>query len=198
MIYLASASPRRQELLRQIGVHFKVLHPDISEIPHVGESPRDYAARLAQAKARAVAAMLPRDRADDYPILAADTCVILDGEILGKPTDRTQAQDMLRRLSGRGHEVISAFAIYFKDQMHTGNSISEVHFAVLGEQEIVTYAASGEAFDKAGGYAAQGHAAAFITQIKGSYSGIVGLPVYEVSRKLKEAGLWDLARTTAR
>jgi septum formation protein len=183
-IYLASASPRRQELLRQIDVPFEALPADIVELPLSGESPRDYVSRLARAKARAVAALVKQQGLTQRPVLGADTEVVLDGEILGKPRDRLHGISMLQRLSGTTHEVLTAVCVIDEDVEQEIVSESRVTFARLSAAEIARYWASGEPADKAGGYAIQGRAAAFIMHVEGSYSGIVGLPLHETARLL--------------
>lgn len=188
MIYLASASPRRQELLRQIDVRFKVVKPNIAEEPQPGETAPAYVARLARDKARQGAAIVRSMNGPSHPVLGADTEVVLDGEILGKPTDRDHGIAMLRRLSGRTHEVLTAVCLLHHDALQEATSVNRVTFAAMSDAEITRYWDSGEPADKAGGYAVQGRAAAFITHIEGSYSGIVGLPLFEVVRLLKSVG----------
>lgn len=188
MLYLASASPRRQQLLRQLGVDFAVVCPDVVEAPHPGESARDYVVRLARAKARQ-GAILVRERGQpSWPVLGADTEVVLDGEILGKPRDRAHALAMLDRLSGRTHEVLTAISLLHQDETLEALSENQVTFAPLSTAEIERYWATGEPADKAGGYAIQGRGAAFIARIEGSYSGIVGLPLFELAQLLKRIG----------
>jgi len=183
-IYLASASPRRQELLRQLGVAFDVLVADIPESPAAGESARVYVQRLARAKAEA-GAHLARERGlPPRPVLGADTEVVLDGEILGKPTDAAHGRAMLTRLAGRTHEVLTAIALVSDAGTQTALSETRVTMALMSDAEIDAYWRSGEPADKAGGYGIQGLAAAFIERIEGSYSGVVGLPLYEVARVL--------------
>lgn len=185
MIYLASASPRRQELLRQLGVEFQVLPSNILEVRAAGESPSDYVTRVAGDKARWVAQLIAERGLPLHPVLGADTEVVLDGEILGKPADASHGKEMLRRLSGRTHEVLSAICIGNRGQEHTALSISRVTFRALGHAEIERYWNTGEPADKAGAYAIQGRAAAFITRLEGSYSGVMGLPLYELDNILK-------------
>lgn len=187
-IYLASASPRRQELLRQLGVEFEVIVPSVLEEPRAGEAPRAYVVRLAGAKARAGADIMRARGLPERPVLGADTEVVLDEEILGKPANRTHGIAMLRRLSGRTHQVLTAISILAQDGIREALSASQVTFAPLSEEEIERYWASGEPADKAGGYAVQGRAAAFISRIDGSYSGIVGLPLFELAELLKRLG----------
>jgi septum formation protein len=176
-IYLASASPRRSELLRQIDVTHAVLPVDIDETPRPGEKPAHYALRLAEEKARALWEQLPV--AQRRPVLAADTTVALGDEILGKPVDRDDAVRMLGRLSGREHEVHTAVAVLHEGGADARVSTSTVAFRPLTGAEIDWYWRTGEPADKAGAYAVQGHAAIFIRRLAGSYSGVMGLPLYE-------------------
>jgi septum formation protein len=184
-LYLASASPRRQALLRQLGIAFEVLAPDVAEEPEAGEAPDAYTARLAHAKARAGAALARRRGLAPRPVLGADTVVVLEGRILGKPRDRAHGLDMLRRLSGRAHEVLTAVCLLTQDARYEAVARSRVVFAPLSRAEIECYWATGEPADKAGAYAIQGRAAAFIERIEGSYTGIVGLPLFELAQLLK-------------
>jgi len=185
-IVLASASPRRHELLRQLDVTFSVAPADVDETITSGEAPDDYVLRLARAKALAGFA-----RAGEHaPSLGADTIVVLNGEILGKPVSRKDARDMLQRLSGQTHQVYSAVALA------TGGSrvsdrlnVTAVTFAELPPSWIRRYCDGGEPMDKAGAYAIQGQAGRFIKCIKGSYSGVMGLPLHETAELLAEAGL---------
>ena len=192
-LYLASASPRRSELLRQIGVPFRVQPPDIKEEQLPGEAPDVYVRRLAAAKADAVWAAV---RQEQRAVLAADTAVVLDGAVLGKPKDSAEAETMLRRLSGRAHQVLTALALRNGDDRVTLLSASEVRFRTTTEAERLAYCATGEPFDKAGGYGIQGHAAVFVEELRGSYSGVVGLPLFETAALLARAGLgfWLTAR----
>ncbi|MEW6332067.1 MAG: Maf family protein [Pseudomonadota bacterium] len=180
MIYLASASPRRQELLRQLGVEFDVMPSNILEVRAAGESPAQYVARVAGDKARHVARQVRERGLPAHPVLGADTEVVLDGEILGKPEHATHGMDMLRRLAGRTHEVLSAVCVRYRDKEYTALSTSRVTFRPLTEREIAQYWETGEPVDKAGAYAIQGRAAAFISKLEGSYSGVMGLPLYEL------------------
>jgi septum formation protein len=193
-VYLASASPRRSELLRQIGVQFEVRPAAISEDRLRGETPAAYVARLAAAKARAVAAAL--SESERAPVLAADTAVVLGDEILGKPTDAAEAGAMLERLSGRSHRVLTAVALDCGGQVESLRSDSEVRFRATTAAERVAYCATGEPLDKAGGYGIQGHAAVFVASLQGSYSGVVGLPLFETAALLARAGVgfWLTAR----
>lgn len=188
-IYLASASPRRQVLLRQLGVCFDVVVPIVVEQRGVAEAAAEYARRLAAEKAHQAARQVARDGLIPQPILAADTCVVLGGEIFGKPQDRADAEAMLRRLSGREHTVLTAVTLLHGDKEYSALNVSQVTFRRLTEAEIRRYWDTGEPADKAGAYAIQGRAAAFISRIEGSYSGIVGLPLYEVAQLLAKIGL---------
>jgi septum formation protein len=176
-ILLASASPRRSELLRQIGVAHAIRPVDVDESVRPGEAPSAYVMRLAEAKAAALWERLAsRERA---PVLAADTTVALEGEIFGKPADLNEARAMLGRLSGRTHEVHTAVAVRHESGAAARLSSSSVSLRKLTDDEIDAYWATGEPADKAGGYAVQGRAAVFIRHIVGSYSGIMGLPLFE-------------------
>jgi septum formation protein len=187
VIYLASASPRRQELLRQLGIEFEAMPTHVAEAARVGEAARDYVLRLAHAKATRGAALVRERGLPARPVLGADTEVVLEGEILGKPVDRRHGMSLLRRLSGRTHQVLTAISLLHQDEVHEAVSESRVTLAPLTESEIERYWSTGEPADKAGGYAIQGLAAAFIARIEGSYSGIVGLPLFELSQLLKRA-----------
>lgn len=188
-LYLASQSPRRRELLRQIGVRFRVLAPYVDEAPLPRETPESYVARVARAKAEAAWARLSARRMQPHPVLAADTAVILGRRILGKPATKVAAEDMLRALSGRSHQVLTTIAIAHENRMKLATSVSKVKFRRLSELEITRYVASGEPQDKAGSYAIQGLAASFIVRLEGSYSGVMGLPLYETARLLKFFGI---------
>ena len=193
-VFLGSASPRRRELLRQIGVRFEVRPAAIPEEPRAGEAPDAYVLRLAQAKARAVAAALrPDERA---PVLAADTAVLLDGQLLGKPADTAEALRMLERLSGRSHRVLTAVTLDCGTDVESLRSDSEVRFRATTAAERLAYCSTGEPFDKAGGYGIQGHAAVFVESLQGSYSGVMGLPLFETAALLARAGVqfWLTAR----
>jgi septum formation protein len=185
-IYLASASPRRRELLQQIGVPFRLVGTELDETPRLSEAPAAYVSRLAAAKADA--GWLSRSAAN-APVLAADTAVVLDGAILGKPRDKDDAEHMLLKLSGRTHEVMTAVAV----RSSAGNEIKVSHslvtFRTLDAAEVRAYWDTGEPRDKAGAYAIQGFAAIFISDLRGSYSGVMGLPLFETAELLKSAGL---------
>ena len=176
-ILLASASPRRSELLRQVGIAHEVRPVDVDESVREGEAPSAYVLRLAESKAAALWQQLAA--ADRRPVLAADTTVALEGEIFGKPASLAEARSMLGRLSGRTHEVHTAIAVLHTAGAAARVNSSSVTFRVLTPAEIDAYWRTGEPADKAGGYAVQGRAAAFISHISGSYSGIMGLPLYE-------------------
>src|ERR1700722_964904 len=186
-VYLASASPRRRELLQQIGVSFRVVGTAVDEAIRPGESAPAYVLRLAAAKTDA-GWQSSRD-ASEAAVLAADTAVILGGRILGKPADRQDAEDMLRQLSGRTHEVLTAVALRTGDGVLTRISRSEVTFRNLAAGEIQAYWETGEPGDKAGAYAIQGRAAVFIADLRGSYSGVMGLPLFETAELLDRAGV---------
>jgi septum formation protein len=188
VIYLASASPRRRELLRQLDVEFEAMPSNILEERLAGESPVDYVTRVARDKAMYVAGLVKTREMSWHPVLGADTEVVLDGEILGKPQDRVHGLDLLRRLSGRTHEVLSAVCVVDREWEHTALSTSRVTFGPLTEAEIALYWETGEPADKAGAYAIQGEAAAFIERLEGSYSGVMGLPLYELAGILKKIG----------
>jgi septum formation protein len=183
-LVLASASPRRCELLTQIGIVFEQWVAAIDETPRAGEAPADYVQRVALEKARAVHA----DGRARLPVLGADTVVVVDGRLLGKPRDADHGRAMLRQLSGRRHEVFSAVALIGRREA-VAVSRSAVWFRDLSEDDIAAYWRSGEPRDKAGGYAIQGLAATFIERLDGSYSGIMGLPLYETARLLQDFGI---------
>jgi len=184
LICLASASPRRRELLLQLGVPHSVRGAHIDETPQRAEAPRDYVVRIASAKAAAVRAL-----EHGLPVLGADTIVVVDGAMFGKPAGRTEGLAMLAALSGRVHEVLSAVALADARGIEIALSVSTVAFRDLSAEECRDYWASGEPHDKAGGYAIQGLAAAFIESLSGSYSGVMGLPLFETARLLRAAGV---------
>ena len=194
-IYLASRSPRRRELLTQIGVRFTLLlfrdRPDakeeVNEDSLTGEAPAAYVERVARTKADAGWQRLLQRNLPHAPVLAADTTVALEGRILGKPASRDEAAEMLAALSGKRHEVLTAVALQQGEWLESALSVSEVEFKKLSDEEIRQYIASGECDDKAGAYAIQGRAARFVVELRGSYSGVVGLPLYETSRLLDKA-----------
>lgn len=174
-IYLASGSPRRQELLTQLGVAFERIVPGVEEIRREQESAQDYVMRLARDKARAGVALVTRD----LPVLGADTIVIRNGEVLEKPRDAAHAGAMLRQLSGQTHQVMTAVALADRQHVLDCLVVTEVTFRVLSEQDIATYVASGEPMDKAGAYGIQGLGGCFVRKINGSYHAVVGLPLVE-------------------
>lgn len=184
-IILASASPRRRALLAQIGVAHEVLPVEVDETPRPGEAPERYAERMALSKAQAAAAAVGTAR----PVLGADTCVVLGGRILGKPRDREDGLAMLRLLSGATHRVLSAVALVWDGGQAVRLCVSRVRFRALSEAEIRAYWAGGEPLDKAGAYAIQGLGAVFVEHLEGSYSGVMGLPLYETAAVLRECGI---------
>jgi septum formation protein len=186
LILLASASPRRSALLTQIGVEHQVRPVDIDERIQPGEAPAQYVRRLAIAKAETLWSRLMEQ--DRQPVLGSDTSVALANEILGKPADRADGLQMLKRLSARTHQVYTAVALRHAAGCETRLSVSEVTFRALSRTEMEAYWRSGEPVDKAGGYAIQGQAALFIERIAGSYSGIVGLPLFETAELLHMIG----------
>jgi septum formation protein len=192
-IYLASRSPRRRELLSQIGVRFHLLlfrarpgeGPDVDEISMPGEKPDLYVERMARAKAEAGWRRMLQRNLPLAPVLAADTTVALDGKIYEKPVDRREAAAMLESLSGRTHEVLTSVALKQDDWMESALSRSEVRFKKLSAREIDQYVTTGEGDDKAGAYAIQGRAARFVIELRGSYSGVMGLPLFETAELLE-------------
>lgn len=196
-IYLASKSPRRRELLRQIGIEFELLllrdraprGPEVSEAVLPDEKAEDYVARVTRDKAEYGAQVILWRRLPLRPVLAADTTVVVDGRILGKPADSAEAMEMMQLLSGRTHQVLTSTALHFNDTISQVTQTSDVTFAPLSDDMIREYCATPEPYDKAGGYAVQGLAATFIERIAGSYSGIMGLPLYETAQLLKQAGI---------
>ncbi|WP_295398904.1 nucleoside triphosphate pyrophosphatase [uncultured Thiocystis sp.] len=186
-IYLASRSPRRGELLTQVGVRFAVIAADIDETPRPEESPTEYVRRIALEKGRAGRSVLPER--DGRPVLAADTAVVSEGHLLGKPRDREDAARMLRLLSGQTHRVLTAVALIAGAREWVEMSESRVTFRPIREEEIRRYWRTGEPLDKAGGYGIQGHGALFVAALEGSYSGVMGLPLFETGRLLEQAGI---------
>ena len=190
VLYLASASPRRAELLEQIGIGFRRIAVDVPEVPRRNELAEVFVQRVALDKARAGWETLAGD--DPRPVLGADTAVVIDGEILGKPRNEAHARTMLARLSGRSHRVLSAVALMNATQKAVKISVSEVTFRAIAEREIAAYWATGEPADKAGGYAIQGMGAVFVERLEGSYSGVMGLPLFETAELLArfDISLW--------
>ena len=191
-IYLASRSPRRRELLSQVGVRYHLLlfrdrageQADVDESTLSGEPPAAYVERMARAKAEAGWRRMLQRNLPIAPVLAADTTVAFEGRIFGKPANREQAEEMLGTLSDKRHEVLTAVALKNHDQLEFALSSSEVLFKKLSRDEIAQYVASGESDDKAGAYAIQGRAARFVVELRGSYSGVMGLPLYETAQLL--------------
>lgn len=196
-LYLASQSPRRRELLKQIGVRFELLllrndprrQIDVDELPLAQEAPVAYVERVCCEKARAAVEALHLRALRAAPILTADTVVTVDGKILGKPDDHSHAADILRQLSGRTHEVITAVAVAMDERTECRVVTTRIRFAVLDDARIRRYLAGGEAHGKAGAYGIQGQAAAFVEHLEGSYSGVVGLPLFETVELLKSFGI---------
>ena len=195
-IYLASQSPRRSQLLDQLGVAHQLLLPSAQEDSEAlemvlpGETPRDYVQRVTVLKLGAALVRLKRLGLPDAPVLCADTTVALGDDILGKPADAQDAQRMLAHLSGRTHQVFTAVVLAWGGQVAQACSASDVVFAALEPEAIARYAETGEPMGKAGAYAVQGRAAAFIARMEGSYSGIMGLPLFETARLLRTTGAW--------
>ncbi|HZW21944.1 Maf family protein [Noviherbaspirillum sp.] len=196
-IYLASKSPRRRELLRQIGVEFELLllrdqgprGPDVSEEVLPNERAHDYVVRVTREKAEQAWKIMLARRLPLRPVLAADTTVVVDGRILGKPANEAEAMEMLRALSGRTHQVITSVALHRDGDTFQQTQTSDVTLITLTEQMMRAYCASSEPYDKAGGYGIQGMAAVFVKHIAGSYTGIMGLPLFETAQLLNQAGI---------
>jgi len=188
-LYLASASPRRLELLSLLGLSCHSVAPKIDEARLPAEDPAALVIRLAHEKATAVAGYVRQHDYPAKPIVAADTEVVVDDDVLGKPNDKEHARQILRRLSGRAHEVLTGVALLYEGQHYTALSRSLVAFAPLTDAEIDVYWASGEPADKAGAYAIQGRGAAFVRKLEGSYSGVMGLPLYELRQLLTNIGM---------
>ncbi len=184
-LLLASASPRRRELLEQIGVSFQVLAVEADERPRVGENPEAYVRRVAAEKSW----LAQQASKMSLPVLGADTEVILDGGVFGKPRDFGHAREMLRRLSGREHEVLSTVSLRKGNDHWQALSLSRVRFRTLSDEEIGAYWATGEPHGKAGAYAIQGLGAVFVEHLAGSFSGVMGLPLFETAGLLHEAGI---------
>ena len=195
-ICLASRSPRRRELLAQIGVSFDLIafrgppreDKEIDESLLAGESPLGYVQRVARAKALHGWRIVGWRKLPSRPVLAADTTLEFEGEVIGKPVSRADAVDILRRLSGKTHRVLTAVAVAFEGRLETALSISEVRFGELDEAAIQRYVASGEPMDKAGAYGIQGHAGMFVAHLSGSYTGVMGLPLFETAEILRKFG----------
>jgi septum formation protein len=192
MIYLASTSPRRKALLEQININFKAIDIAIDETPFVDENPQNYVNRMALAKARAGYRSVLAES-----VLAADTVVVCAGKMFGKPKDAEEARWMLKKLSGIRHQVLTAVALVNKTKQSVRLNVNNVYFKTLDNDEIESYILTGEPFDKAGGYAIQGLASIFIQRIEGSYTGVMGLPLYETAILLSEIGINTLALENA-
>ena len=196
-IYLASKSSRRRELLRQIGIEFELLllrdsaprGPEVSEEVLPGEKAEDYVARVAREKAEFGIKIMTWRKLPVRPVLSADTTVVVDGRILGKPADPDEAASMLESLSGRTHQVLTSVALHYNGSAWQLTQASDVTFTELSQDMIRAYCTTPEPYDKAGGYAVQGQAAAFISTIAGSYSGIMGLPLCETAQLLEQVGI---------
>jgi septum formation protein len=187
MLHLASQSPRRRDLLARLGGDFGVVEVDVPEVRVAGEPPEDYVHRVAREKAGA--GLLAMVAVPDAVVLAADTEVVLDDEVFGKPRDAEDAAAMLRRLSGRTHEVVTVVVVVSAAREAQAVSRSRVSFAALSDEDIAAYVASGEPMGRAGAYAIQGGAERFVSRLDGSYSGVMGLPLHETSRLLREFGI---------
>ncbi|KUM01771.1 septum formation inhibitor Maf [Chromobacterium subtsugae] len=187
-IYLASGSPRRREILEQLGLHLERIHADIDESVLPGEDAVAYTERLAREKAEAGWKVVSSCGLPERPLLAADTTVTQDGEIFGKPADADDARRMLRAFSGRSHQAITSVAVMRGARLLVKTSVTDVFFKPLSDAEIERYLASGEPFDKAGAYGIQGKAGVFVEHIEGSYTGVMGLPVHETALLLAEFG----------
>lgn len=178
-VYLASKSPRRRQLLEQIGIDYQCISSRIDETPLNNEKALEYVKRMAVEKTSA--GWIAKDRVNDYPVLAADTCVVLDDVILGKPKDERDAMKMLLSLSGNTHKVLTGVALRQSQKVKQLTSVTEVTFGEFPETLLSRYIKSGDCFDKAGSYGIQGFAGQFVSSIKGSYSGVVGLPLFETA-----------------
>lgn len=195
-IHLASRSPRRRELLTQMGVQFDTIvfrnspreDREIDETPQAGEAPMIYVERVARAKAEHGWRIVGWRKFLPQPVLAADTTLEFEGEIIGKPVDADDAKMILRRLSGKTHRVLTAVAVAFEGRLESVVSLSEVRFGVLDEAELRDYVSTGEPMDKAGAYGIQGRAGLFVAHLAGSYTGVMGLPIYESGVLLKRFG----------
>ncbi|TAM87377.1 MAG: septum formation inhibitor Maf [Candidimonas sp.] len=193
VLYLASASPRRHEILTLMGIDHQVLRvpppPGDDEPRRPGEAPADYVTRTAREKAVRAVQWIARQHLPVLPILGADTTVILGDRILGKPLDRADAANTLRALSGREHEVRTAVVLLHAGHAYEETCVTRVRFRTLTDGEIEDYCDSGEPLDKAGGYAIQGRAGRFVSHLEGSFTGVMGLPMYETDRLLVHSGL---------
>jgi len=188
MIYLASQSPRRADLLRQIGVEYEVYISDIDERRLTSESPDAYVCRMAKTKARVALSEIVKTQ-DSCVVLAADTTIELDGDIIGKPADRSHCHCILQKLSGRQHQVLTAVALATTQRLEFRLTRNQVRFRNLTQGEIEAYCTTAEPMDKAGAYAIQGKAAVFVEQLEGSYSAVMGLPLFETAELLRNAAI---------
>jgi len=189
VLYLASRSPRRRALLKQLGLAHRVLVADVDETPRPKETPEAHVRRLARLKAVVGAQRVRQQGLPPLPVLGADTVVVHKGRLLGKPRDDAEAAAMLKLLSGRQHQVLTAVAVMFEGKLQVALSATRVMFRRLSAAEIEAYVKTGEPMDKAGAYAIQGLAAVFVRRIEGSYSGVMGLPLFETGRLLREFGI---------
>ena len=192
-LYLASGSPRRKELLAQTGVVFERIAAPIDETPQPNENPRDYVIRMAVEKAQSGWQHLVAAGLALKPVLASDTSVVFNNEILGKPLDASDAASMLRKLSGQTHEVLTSLALKTENAVDTRLSVSRVTFAELSDAQIAAYVASGEPMDKAGAYGIQGLGGVFVAHLDGSFTGVMGLPLHDTAALLAQYGLGILA-----
>ncbi|MFT5659278.1 MAG: septum formation protein [Gammaproteobacteria bacterium] len=186
MIYLASSSPRRAELLQQIGIEFELLSIDVDEAELVAETPSNYVCRVARAKARAGGNVASEKT---IPVLAADTIITINDKIIGKPDGQQNCRCILSQLSGKTHQVLTCIALYHLGNISHQLSTNQVQFRPLDDFEIRNYCASDEPMDKAGAYAIQGKAAIFVESLEGSYSSVMGLPLFETAKILQQAGI---------
>lgn len=191
-LYLASSSPRRQLLLKQLNIPFTIVVPNVDETPFQNESPENYVTRLAITKAKEGFKQLTSAQQKIAYVLGADTIISLNNNIMGKPTTQQQAVTMLQSLSGKTHKVFTAIALYYLDKLISNIVVTEVTMRDISIDEAINYWHTGEPNGKAGGYAIQGLAATFIEQIKGDYYAVVGLPIFATSELLKQAGLYSI------
>jgi len=185
-IYLASRSPRRRQLLKQVGISFEMRPVNIDEMMEKGETPADYVCRMARAKAEQGWLSLMQRKLPLRPLLAADTVVVLRGKIIGKPDSLAHGRKMLSSLSGQTHKVLTAVAVISKDKIQESLSTTTIRFRDISQSEITSYLNGTESHDRAGSYAMQGRAAIFIIKISGSYSGALGLPIFETAQLLEK------------
>ncbi len=196
-MYLASGSPRRLALLQQLGLQPQPLPSTIDETPLPQEAPQAYTERMAWEKSRHALNHLHRQGLPEAPIVSADTSVVHRQSILGKPTNHTDAATMLHSLSGSSHQVISAVCVWHQDRLHTATSVSTVRFKALSTAEIAAYVATGEPMDKAGAYGIQGFGGLFVAHLSGSFTGVMGLPLFETAQLLQDCGIDCLSLAAA-